>query len=567
MSSNNFFKKVFNVILSLSLFAYLAAPVLANAGVPITITTPASGSTITTGSTTINGTTSPNYTVNLSIDGGAPVAVLANGSGNWTYTTPSLANGNHTFEAKVTGGPFGYILGNSSDNASVVDTTSIPVSVETNIVTPLLSQPFGIATHPTQNRAYITNFDNGNVSVVNTATDQVVGTISTGGTSLTGITLNPSGTIGYVANFGPLGDLANDSVIVVNTVTELPVGSPITVGNGPAGIALNPAANRAYVTNFNAGGSGTISVIDTDPLSPTYNTVVGTIGAVDGYTNNGPAGIAINPAGTRAYVTNFYDGIGGSVGNTVSVIDTDSSSPNYNTVIGTVIGVGNGPVGIAINSAGTRAYVTNYANSFWGGAGNTVSVIDTVPGPTYNTVIDTITVGNGPVGIALNSAGTRAYVSNSVDDSVSIIDITTVPGTELARVAVTADNAFAFGNFLTPSSITNNAILNFITSVNSGGNPGGNSGGTGNTSGNSAFGFGQQSEGTDSQSAQVLAENTSKADSDSNKSSDKDKNGEVKSAQTSNLFNSLNWLWWSLIGLAALVLIIWLIARRQKRHQ
>ena len=45
------------------------------------------------------------------------------------------------------------------------------------------------------------------------------------------------------------------------------------------------------------------------------------------------------------------------------------------------------------------AYITN-------NGGNTVSVIDT----SNNTVTATVPVGNGPLGVAVNPAGTRVYV-------------------------------------------------------------------------------------------------------------------------------------------------------------
>jgi len=73
--------------------------------------------------------------------------------------------------------------------------------------------------------------------------------------------------------------------------------------------------------------------------------------------------------------------------------------------------VGALPVGIALNSAGSRAYVTNL-NS------DTVSVIDTAS----NTVIGTVPVGGDPEGIALNPAGSRAYVTNLIPNTVSVID-------------------------------------------------------------------------------------------------------------------------------------------------
>lgn len=54
---------------------------------------------------------------------------------------------------------------------------------------------------------------------------------------------------------------------VIDTATNTLIGSPIGVGNSPLGIAVNPAGTRVYVAN---AGSGTVSVIDA-----ATNTVVG----------------------------------------------------------------------------------------------------------------------------------------------------------------------------------------------------------------------------------------------------------------------------------------------------
>jgi YVTN family beta-propeller protein len=58
--------------------------------------------------------------------------------------------------------------------------------------------------------------------------------------------------------------------------------------------------------------------------------------------------------------------------------------------------------------AQTFAYVTN---TF----ANTVSVIGTAS----NTVVATIAVGGGPFGVAITPDGTRAYVANLFDNTVS----------------------------------------------------------------------------------------------------------------------------------------------------
>ena len=82
------------------------------------------------------------------------------------------------------------------------------------------------------------------------------------------------------------------------------------------------------------------------------------------------------------------------------------------------------------------AYVAN-ENS------DTVSVIDTVAG----SVVATIPVGDGPVGVALAPNGTRAYVTNGSSDNVSVID--TAANSVIATVAA---GSFPFGVAVSPAA-------------------------------------------------------------------------------------------------------------------
>jgi YVTN family beta-propeller protein len=81
---------------------------------------------------------------------------------------------------------------------------------------------------------------------------------------------------------------------------------------------------------------------------------------------------------------------------------------------------------VARDPDGTRAYVTN-------GNDNTVSVIDTAS----NTVVATVAVGACSRGVAITPNGTRAYVTNLCSDSVSVID--TSSNTVVATVVLGPD--------------------------------------------------------------------------------------------------------------------------------
>jgi DNA-binding beta-propeller fold protein YncE len=120
-------------------------------------------------------------------------------------------------------------------------------------------------------------------------------------------------------------------------------------------LALAPAAQAqahkyAYVTNNFSGNS--ITVIDTDPSSGTFDTVVATI-----TTTGAPFGIALSPDNTRAYVTD--NPLGTSATNTVEVIDINpNDTSTYNKVVATVnLPTGASPNLLAFTPDGSLAAV------------------------------------------------------------------------------------------------------------------------------------------------------------------------------------------------------------------
>ena len=152
----------------------------------------------------------------------------------------------------------------------------------------------------------------------------------------------------------------------------------------PARVRFEEANSRAADAPL-SGAAGRVEV----------DAVVGTV-AVTVALGNGPRGVAITPAGTRAYVAN-----NGS--DDVSVIDTAT-----NKVIDTIaVGALAFPLGIAINPAGTRAYVVNNGS-------NNVSVIDTAT----HAVVASVAVAYKPFGVTVNPASTHAYVTNSISRSI-----------------------------------------------------------------------------------------------------------------------------------------------------
>ena len=299
-------------------------------------------------------------------------------------------------------GPLAYVVNHGDGNVSVVDTASNAVVTTVTVG----SEPLAAAVHPAGTRAFVTNqtAPTGSVSVIDTAANGVVATIPLGNRP-SGAAIKLPGDRLYVTNRD------DKTVSVVNTATLAVVGDPIAVGNNPLGIAVNPAGTPAYVVNK---GSNNVSVIDT-----TTNAVLGTIPV-----GNDPGHVAVSPDGLRAYVTNGSNA-------SVSVIDTGA-----NSVVATVP-VGSIPEGVTVDPSGARVYVANSGP-------DSVSVIDTAT----NAVTATIPVGTTPFDLAVRPDGARLFVINRGGGDVSVVDTAT------NAVTTTVDVGFGpagFGQFVVPA--------------------------------------------------------------------------------------------------------------------
>ena len=401
--------------------------------------------------------------------------LVLNDDGTFTYTPDDNYNGPDSFTYTVTDetspwhvhGGAGFLFGGGHTSAQ---TATVNITV-----TPVDDQ--GTADPYTTSVAEDSHVDIETADLLANIHDIDGETQITGVTPTTnthgGVVLNTNGTITYTptANYnGPASftytatDQFGGTTTGLVNITVTPVDDAlaqfdtvaINTGGSPTDIVISPDGKRAYVANLSGN---TVTVIDVDPASPTYNQVIDTnpaLAGVQGITvGSTPHTLAITPDGKRLYVTHY------TAGNYVSVVDLDPTSTNYQKLIDTDpvtngvqnIPVGTNPAGIAINQSGTRAYVAN-------SNGASVSVIDIDPtSGTYNQVIDadlssggidTIAVPNGPFKVAVSPDGKRIYVSNITDSSVSVIDIDPTSPTYHKLIdtnpAATGANAISVGS-------------------------------------------------------------------------------------------------------------------------
>ncbi len=293
---------------------------------------------------------------------------------------------------------------------------------------------------------YVTNATDNSVSVIDTATHEIIqvkdplnasSTLPYIGVGLApyGIAVNPSGTGVYVANS------ASNSVSVIDALNNAVTASPVPVGNMPYGIAAHPSKPKIYVTNY---GGNSVSVIDTSNNTLLYNQANGV--AAGKYSFSKPYGVAVDPKGDYVYVANE-----GS--NRVSVIKADIDTVLFE------VQVGSKPHGVAVNRDG-KVYVVNSAAGITGEQG-TVSVIeitDFANGLARVTTLDGL--GALPNFIAFNPAGTLAYVTNYQSNNISAFD---VAAANLAPSAVPAGaGPYSFGQFVGPA-IRSATAQDFVT--------------------------------------------------------------------------------------------------------
>ena len=274
--------------------------------------------------------------------------------------------------------PFAYIANEESDNISVIDTATDKVMATISVG----SNPVGVAINPNGTRIYVANAHSNDVSVIDTATNTVIATVPAG-SSPKGIAVNPNGKKVYVANEG------SNNVFVIDTAKNTVV-STVNTGKNPAGVAVSPDGKKAYVTNY---GEKTVSVIDT-----ATNKVTATVSA-----GKGPKEIAVAPDGTKVYLVN-------SDNRSISVIDTATNSITSTMKIRGI------PSGVTVNPEGTKVYVASNDEAF-----SSILVIDT----STNEVTTTIPVGPNPAGVAVSPDGKKVYVAINLYNAVSVIDTAT----------------------------------------------------------------------------------------------------------------------------------------------
>lgn len=271
------------------------------------------------------------------------------------------------------GGNAIYVIDGSTN--TLVNT----LTVGSNDADGIPTSPSNIAANPVTNMIYVDTRNDGLV-VVDGASNSVVTTIPAG-EMLEGVGVNSQTNKIYV------GNAQQRTVTVIDGATNT-IKSTIPVASDPIDVAVNPETNMVYVANFH---SNLVTVIDGETDSVIGSILVGVH----------PYSIGINPDTKRIYV---------------STAGTAFRDPNMyvidgltNIVISVIPQIVSTQVGV--NPTTNKIYVPNYDND----------LVDVIDGTT-NSVVHTVTVGDGPQAAGANPSTNMIYVVNSNSKTISVID-------------------------------------------------------------------------------------------------------------------------------------------------
>jgi YVTN family beta-propeller protein len=310
-------------------------------------------------------------------------------------------------------------VGNFKDNSvSVIDTVTgtvvatVPVSVG----------PHGMSATPNGQFVYVSGDGSSEVSVIDASTDRVIRKIEVGKTPH-GLAMAPDGKLLLAGVYG------EDRVALVDTATQaviatVPVPKPHT-------IAIRPDGKVAYVASQEPGkfalvviDLATRAAVRTLPLEKTprdlefghdsralYFTMAGAnvIAVLDPASDKIVAQI---PTGASPHLANFFGGASAGTAVVQGPGELQLFDPATNMPL-KAIAVGKQPHWMAATSDGKRIYVTNEGS-------NDVTVVDLASGTT-----STIAVGNAPRKVVVLPTAVTAQSSGA---KVSIANFAFAPG-------------------------------------------------------------------------------------------------------------------------------------------
>ncbi|MGA8542535.1 MAG: hypothetical protein WB947_03200 [Thermoplasmata archaeon] len=413
-------------------------------------------------------TPSTNMVANLNLGAGTEPDSIAYDSGNgdlylvlfetatvlvWSGMTNSLLGsitiGTHPIEDAYddTNGDV-YVTNSGPGTVSVISTllmvngagANLRGTGETGIAGATIgvgSVPNGTAFDSGNSNVFVANAGSNNLSVINSATNSVVGTVSVG-TSPSSLAVDSANGDVYVTNSGA-------KTVTVFSGTTRAILRTLNVGSGPLGVAYDSGNGDVYVANFDSnnvsvfsGATNTLAAtisVGMGPYGVAYDSANGevyvanvgsaSVSVINGATNSLATTIALGVSSFAATSILFDSGNGDLYVLTPDLASVDVIRGATNTVLASV-GVGSFPHGEAYDTANGDVYV----------ADSTPTELSVISGLT-NSVVGTISENAGPWAVSYDSANGDLFAANLDSNSVTVVPTLTgvvIPSTAIEDV-------------------------------------------------------------------------------------------------------------------------------------
>jgi YVTN family beta-propeller protein len=243
-------------------------------------------------------------------------------------------------------------LSSGKNRVDIVDTTTLQVT-NSLFVGGHERGPTGVVFLHNGKKAYVSHRGSGLLYVIDVEREALIGQIRVGNKPTTMAVTPDDGRV-YVV------DGRNSNLIAIDTLTDQiiqSIPSTLQATGSHTSITLTPRGHNAYVLHRD---DANISILDTDPTSPTYHQIIGKVPTSSMEFRN----LAITPDGKYALVTSPSTGI--------IVADIDPVSPTFHTQVG-VISIGYTARYVIFHPSKAQAYVL--------GEGDTITVIAYTPAP------------------------------------------------------------------------------------------------------------------------------------------------------------------------------------------
>lgn len=236
-------------------------------------------------------------------------------------------------------------------------------------------------------RAYVTNTDSDDISVVDLDSRQELTRVSIGGSPRGSVRFDPQRNFGYVSN------CAGNTVSVLDLNRNREVAK-IQVGLAPRGLTLAPDGRHAFVSN---SGDNSLSIVDLVERKEIRRLAMG----------ENPRHMAILPKANRLLVTQW-----GS--DTVANFDLATGISTPVSLASSPVGEGSRPYSVAATGDGATAYVANTQADY-------LSVLDVATGREKARV----PVGYGGRAAVLSTDEKYAFVSVENSNELVVVDTAT----------------------------------------------------------------------------------------------------------------------------------------------